>query len=115
MRQKSFLVSYWPNNIQYSNPHSFSLSNIFDIDMGPKLDMVKMVTTNPEIDFVGRSSENQGVTGTVNKIEGLEPYKAGSLTLALGGAYLGSCFVQRNEFYTSQNVVVLIPHNPLSL
>ena len=31
------------------------------------------------------------------------------MTLSLGGAYLGSCFVQEEPFYTSQNVVVLIP------
>ena len=101
--------------VQYQNYHNFSLTEIFDIDMGSKLDMVKMDTTNPEIDFVGRSSENQGVTCKVDRIVNLEPYKAGNLTLALGGAYLGACFVQRNEFYTSQNVVVLIPRDTLSI
>ena len=45
----------------------------------------------------------------VNEIKELPPYKAGCLTLALGGAYLGSCFIQEEPFYTSQNVVVLIP------
>lgn len=101
--------------IKYEYFHSFSLCDIFDINMGSKLDMVKMSTTNPEIDFVGRSSENQGVTCKVNRIDGVSPYSAGNLTLALGGQYLGSCFVQRNEFYTSQNVVVLIPRVNLSI
>lgn len=82
--------------------------------MGTKLDRVKMQTDNPEIDFVGRSNENQGVTAKVNRIEGLLPYQAGNLTLALGGAYLGSCFIQKNDFYTSQNVVVLKPKNEMS-
>ena len=68
-----------------------------------------MKENNPTINFVGRSGINNGVTTVVDKIEGLEPYKAGCLTLSLGGAYLGSCFVQDKEFYTSQNVVVLIP------
>lgn len=31
------------------------------------------------------------------------------MTVALGGEYLGSCFIQENDFYTSQNVNVLIP------
>ena len=31
------------------------------------------------------------------------------MTLSLGGEYLGSCFIQPDVFYTSQNVVVLIP------
>lgn len=87
----------------------FHLYDLFDIDMGNKLDRVKMKTDNPEVNFVGRSNENQGVTAKVNRINNIPPYKKGSLTLALGGAYLGSCFIQENDFYTSQNVIVLIP------
>lgn len=41
-------------------------------------------------------------------MEELEPYDAGNITLSLGGD-LGSCFIQPDRFYTSQNVVVLIP------
>ena len=50
----------------------------------------------------------------MDKVAGYEPYKAGNLTLALGGAYLGSCFVQKSDFYTSQNVIVLIPKENMS-
>ena len=83
--------------------------DIFEIDTGTKLDKAKMDTTNPKINFVGRSNFNNGITQKVNEIKELPPYKAGCLTLALGGAYLGSCFIQEKPFYTSQNVVVLIP------
>lgn len=34
--------------------------------------------------------------------------------MALGGAYLGSCFIQEEPFYTSQNVVVLIPKEDIT-
>lgn len=47
--------------------------------------------------------------GKIDLIENVEPYKAGYMTLALGGEYLGACFIQKNAFYTSQNVIVLIP------
>lgn len=87
----------------------FHLYDIFEIDTGTKLDKAKMDTTNPKINFVGRSNFNNGITQKVNEIKELPPYKAGCLTLALGGAYLGSCFIQEEPFYTSQNVVVLIP------
>lgn len=87
----------------------FHLYDIFEIDTGTKLDKAKMDTTNPKINFVGRSNFNNGITQKVNEIKELLPYKAGCLTLALGGAYLGSCFIQEEPFYTSQNVVVLIP------
>ncbi len=91
----------------------FHLYDLFEIDMGTKLDRVKMRTDKPQVNFVGRSNENQGVAAEVNIIKGLKPYKAGSLTLALGGA-LGSCFIQMKDFYTSQNVIVLIPKKNMS-
>ena len=92
----------------------FHLYDIFDIDSGTKLDKAKMDTSVQEICFVGRSNFNNGITQKVKKIDEIEPYPSGCLTLALGGAYLGSCFVQEEPFYTSQNVAVLIPKINLS-
>ena len=83
--------------------------DLFDIDMGTKLDRVKMTQANPNVNFVGRANTNNGITARVDSIDGLKPYSAGTMTLSLGGEYLGSCFVQPDKFYTSQNVVVLIP------
>ena len=83
--------------------------DLFDIDMGTKLDRVKMAQVNPDVNFVGRANTNNGITARVDSIDGLEPYSAGNMTLSLGGEYLGSCFVQPDKFYTSQNVVVLLP------
>ena len=87
--------------------------SLFSIDSGTKLDKVKMDTSVEEVAFVGRSNVNNGITARVKKIDGIEPYEKGNLTLALGGAYLGSCFVQPEDFYTSQNVVVLIPNKEM--
>ena len=93
---------------------TFHLYDIFKIDSGTKLDKAKMDTTMPVINFVGRSNFNNGITQKVNEIQGLKPFDSGCLTLALGGAYLGSCFIQEEPFYTSQNVVVLIPKESIS-
>lgn len=103
--------------VQISNEKwkEFHIFDLFDIDSGSKLDKVKMKTDHPAVNFVGRSSANNGVTDRVNLIEDIKPYSAGYLTLALGGAYLGSCFIQKEDFYTSQNVVVLIPKFEMSL
>lgn len=84
-------------------------NDLFNIDMGTKMDKAKMTELNPEVNFVGRANNNNGVTTRVDKIMGVEPYEAGNMTLSLGGEYLGSCFIQPDAFYTSQNVVVLIP------
>lgn len=82
---------------------------LFDIDMGTKLDRVNMTRANPDVNFVGRANTANGITARVDSIEGLNPYPAGNMTLSLGGEYLGSCFIQPDRFYTSQNVAVLIP------
>ena len=103
------IKEYKSENINISNWKKFHLYDLFEIESGSKLDRVKMKENNPTINFVGRSGINNGVTAIVDRIDGIEPYKAGYLTLSLGGAYLGSCFVQSKDFYTSQNVVVLIP------
>lgn len=87
---------------------------LFEIDMGTKLDRVKMPQVNPDVNFVGRANTNNGITAQVDSINGLEPYSAGNMTLSLGGEYLGSCFVQPDAFYTSQNVVVLMPKQEMS-
>ena len=62
--------------------------------------------TMPAITFVGRSNFNNGIPQKVNEIQGLKPFDSGCLTLALGGAYLGSCFIQEEPFYTSQNLII---------
>ena len=92
----------------------FHLYDLFYIDSGTKMDRIAMKYDNPSVNFVGRSGVNNGVTAVVDKVKDYEPYKAGNLTLALGGAYLGSCFVQKEDFYTSQNVIVLIPKEEMS-
>lgn len=84
----------------------FLLKDLCSIDMGNKLDFSAMAIDEPTINFVGRSADNNGVMGRVNLLEGVAPYPAGSITVALGGS-LGSTFFQAEPFYTSQNVAVL--------
>ena len=109
------IQNYSGKKIDISNWKRFHLYDLFDIDSGSKLDRVKMTDKNPCINFVGRSGINNGVTAIVDIIESVEPYDPGLLTLSLGGAYLGSCFVQDKSFYTSQNVIVLVPKFEMSL
>lgn len=99
------------NPINITNWKRFHLYDecLFDINMGTKLDKTKMSEINPTVNFVGRANSRNGITTCVDRINNLKPYSAGTLTVSLGGEYLGSCFVQPNEYYTSQNVIVLIP------
>ena len=81
----------------------------FILILGTKLDKSKMNETNQTVNFLGIANSNNGITTRVNEIDGIEPYKAGYMTLSLGGEYLGYCFIQPKRFYMGQNVVVLIP------
>ena len=101
-RKESVDVKKWKRFHLYDN-------DLFNIDMGTKMDKAKMTELNPEVNFVGRANNNNGITARGDKVMGAEPYDAGNMTLSLGGEYLGSCFIQPDVFYTSQNVVVLIP------
>ncbi len=110
---KSATTSRTPN-LDLCSWKEFHIYDVFEIDSGNKFDKSKMDTSTEAVDFVGRSNFNNGVTTKVNVFNDIKPYEKGNLTLALGGAYLGSCFVQINSFYTSQNVVVLKPKNDIS-
>lgn len=92
---------------------AFHLYDIFEIDMGNKFDRGKM-PVGDAVNFVGRTGSNNGVNAICGFVDGVAPYDAGALTLALGGT-IGACFVQTDKFYTSQNVVVLFPRQPISL
>ena len=104
-----YLEQSKPSKINVRSWKRFYLydENLFEIFSGTKLDKKNMTTLNPSINFVGRSNLNNGITEKVDYIDGIKPYQKGDITLALGGHYLGSCFIQPKEFYTSQNVNVL--------
>ena len=93
------------------------LNNIFEISRGNKFNFNKMVkssTGEQSIAFIGRSGSGNGLTAFVEKVEDIEPYESGLITVALGGSALSS-FVQPWPFYTAQNIDVLHPRFDMSL
>ena len=93
------------------------LNSVFEISRGNKLDLNKMSLCGPSEDaiaFIGRSEERNGFTAFVERLDVVEPYESGLLTVALGGSALAS-FVQPRPFYTAQNVDVLHPRSPMTL
>ena len=94
-----------------------NLNEMFTVIYGNKLDLNKM-TPLPQSDggvnFVGRSSQNHGVSQTVKRLSDIEPFPAGLITVALGGTKLLSSFIQERPFYTAQNVAVLSPKKEMT-
>ena len=95
------------------------LKDLFNISYGSQLDLNKLEVINKEneeegINFVSRSSSNLGVICKVKTVPRKTFFKKGSITVSLGGEYLLSAYVQEADFYTSQNIKVLTPKQPMS-
>ena len=97
---------------------SVNLDVLFDVSNGSRFDLkdMQIAASDDEdaIAFVSRSRENLGVVAFVKPHKGFTAYDAGLITVALGGSYLLSAFIQERTFYTAQNVAVLTPRKPLS-
>jgi len=93
------------------------LDELFDIRYGNQFDLSKMEILSVDgdgIDFICRSSRNNGVIAKVAPFNDVEPFEPGLITVTLGGTYLLSSFIQPRPFYTAQNIKVLRPKNNLS-
>ncbi len=102
----------------------FYLKDLFHCQMGNGIDAGNTTNDNPKYNYVSRDSKGNGVVAQVDEYFNIskngiatieEPFKAGTMTLALGGSFLGSCFVQKHPYYTAQNVAVLTEKEPLSI
>ena len=78
------------------------INQLFDIEYGNQLDLNKLkILRNPNsINFVSRTSKNNGVEDTIEKIKDLTPYPSNLITVTLGGTFLLSAFVPTKPFYT---------------
>lgn len=89
----------------WKEARKFKLVDIANVSYGTKFDKNKMSHVSPKINFVSRTAINNGVSDCVDEC-GVEPFMAGTITLALGGS-IGSCFIQEKPYYTGQNVGVI--------
>lgn len=93
----------------------FYLHRIVNAEMGNGINAILTTNTAPKYNYVSHNSNDNGVVGYVDEIDGETAFPAGAMTLALGGSFLGSCFIQNKPFYTAQNVAVLQEKTPLSV
>ena len=103
------------SDVESDHWKDFYLHKLFKVGMGNGIDAVITTSYNPKYNYVSRDSNGNGIVGFVDEIEGEEPFPAGAMSLALGGSFLGSCFVQKEPFYTAQNVGILQEKEPLSI
>ena len=91
------------------------VKDIFDLLQGNSFELINMdIDKGATVNFVARSSENNGVTARVSPIDDVEPFPEGGITVALSGSVLSS-FVQDKPFYTGFHVMVLLPKTNMRL
>ena len=94
------------------------ISDLFDVKYGVNLELMTCERTSDNdinsVNFVARTSKNNGVTAVVKRIEGVEPQAAGTLSCAGGGSVLET-FVQTKPYYSGRDLYVLIPKFEMTL
>jgi hypothetical protein len=92
------------------------VSELFTLHQGNSFELINMgIDKSSEINFVARTSENNGVTARVRRAaDTIKPFPAGYISVALGGSVLSS-FVQYKPFYTGFHVMVLEPKQDMRL
>ncbi len=91
------------------------LSDIFEIVYGVNLELYELeqVSAKEGIPFVSRTSQNNGVSAYVMKIDDLEPNPGHTLSVAGGGSVLET-FYQSKQFYSGRDLYYLKPISSLS-
>ncbi|HDT5144271.1 restriction endonuclease subunit S [Klebsiella sp. GB_Kp059] len=89
------------------------LQELFDVCYGVNLELNKLVQSDNGINFVSRTSKNNGVSAKVQKLNDIEPIPAGVLTVAGGGSVLET-FLQTEPFYSGRDLYYLRPKIHLS-
>ena len=93
----------------------FELQELFEIKYGVNLELINLTqsTGSQAINFVSRTSGNNGVVAKVLPVEGIEPQEAGLISVASGGSVL-STFYQDEPFYSGRDLYILKEKVPMS-
>ncbi|HHW4900740.1 TPA: restriction endonuclease subunit S [Escherichia coli] len=98
----------------YPEQKLIPLSELFDVNYGLNLELNKLEKDSSGINFVSRTSKNNGVSARVKLIDGISPLPAGVLTVAAGGSVMET-FVQDSPFYSGRDLYWLRPKFELTL
>lgn len=92
------------------------VDDLFFLKNGNSFELTDMqINEISEINFVSRTSSNNGVVEKVEQVHGVEPYPAGTISVALSGNGVCSSFVQAKPYYTAYHVMVLYPKHKMNL
>lgn len=90
-----------------------SVSSLFDVNYGVNLELNSLELNPNGINFVSRTSKNNGVSAKVSPIITVEPLPAGTITVAGGGSVMES-FLQLSPYYSGRDLYYLVPKIKMS-
>lgn len=89
------------------------LNEYFDVVYGVNLELVHLVPDPNGINFVARTSKNNGVVARVKAVPDVMPNPADTISVAAGGSVMES-FLQKEPYYSGRDLFYLKPKIDLS-
>lgn len=89
------------------------ISDLFDVQYGNSFELNRLIECKNGINFVSRTSKNNGVSSKVKSVNDIAPFDAGIITVALSGSVLET-FLQPQPFYTGYHIFCLTAKQDLT-
>lgn len=84
------------------------VSDLFVVKYGVNLELNALIKDTNGINFVSRTSKNNGVSARVKPVVGIEPLPSGTITVAGGGSVMET-FLQLSPYYSGRDLYYLTP------
>lgn len=89
------------------------ISELFEVSYGVNLELNALELDHSGINFVSRTTQNNGVSAKVKRLPDVAPIAPGVITVAGGGSVMES-FLQTEPFYSGRDLYYLSPRIPLT-
>ena len=89
------------------------VSDLFFVNYGVNLELNALIQDKDGINFVSRTSKNNGVSAKVKPISTIEPLPAGTITVAGGGSVMET-FLQLSPYYSGRDLYYLTAKVPMT-
>lgn len=90
------------------------LIDYFEVEYGVNLELVNLEKDNNGINFVSRTSSNNGVSGKVKFIDSIEPNPPNTISVSCGGSVMET-FLQKEPYYSGRDIYILKPKPKMKL
>ena len=93
------------------------IEHLFEINYGVNLELNSLSLcdkSNPNsVNFVSRTSKNNGVSAFVERLANIDPIPAGTISVSAGGSVLET-YLQPEPYYSGRDLFYLTPKNKMS-